>query len=165
VVTLDTGKMMKVKSACGGEERVTVLTTGAKYVIDSSGESTYIECWQMLNKERLNCTLRLSIKVKYLYIVENNEDECIIAGFPIRENLFRIQINKDSAMEIMSMVGFSMQASGSFLPDFFTEKEGISGTRFIAVGCGEFDPVASNNTPEGRQKNRRVSIIILSNNR
>lgn len=48
---------------------------------------------------------------------------------------------------------------------FFTEKEGISGTRFIAVGCGEFDPIALNNTPEGRQKNRRVSIIILSNNR
>jgi chemotaxis protein MotB len=46
---------------------------------------------------------------------------------------------------------------------FFTEKEGISGTRFIAVGCGEYDPVDTNNTPEGRQKNRRVSIIILSN--
>lgn len=33
-------------------------------------------------------------------------------------------------------------------------------TRFVAMGFGEFRPVASNMTAEGRAKNRRVNIII-----
>jgi outer membrane protein OmpA-like peptidoglycan-associated protein len=38
--------------------------------------------------------------------------------------------------------------------------EGVSGQRVKAVGWGETMPVASNDTPEGRQKNRRVEIEI-----
>lgn len=40
-------------------------------------------------------------------------------------------------------------------------KKGISATRLSAKGYGENRPVASNNTPEGRQKNRRTEIYIL----
>jgi chemotaxis protein MotB len=34
---------------------------------------------------------------------------------------------------------------------------------FSAKGYGEFKPVASNSTPEGRMKNRRVEILIMPN--
>ena len=30
-----------------------------------------------------------------------------------------------------------------------------------AAGYGEFDPVSENETPEGRQKNRRLEIILM----
>lgn len=39
---------------------------------------------------------------------------------------------------------------------------GIVETRLTAVGHGANRPVASNDTPEGRQRNRRVQIMILS---
>lgn len=39
---------------------------------------------------------------------------------------------------------------------------GVKPTRLSAVGYGEFKPIAKNNTAEGRQKNRRVNIIVLS---
>ena len=42
-------------------------------------------------------------------------------------------------------------------------KEGVDPKRMSAVGYGEFRPMASNSTPLGRSKNRRVKIIILSN--
>lgn len=45
---------------------------------------------------------------------------------------------------------------------FFTETKGMDGSRFQAVGCGEYSPIATNDTAEGRQANRRVNIIILS---
>lgn len=45
---------------------------------------------------------------------------------------------------------------------YFTENKGMDGTRFQAVGCGEYSPIATNNTAEGRQSNRRVNIVILS---
>lgn len=39
---------------------------------------------------------------------------------------------------------------------------GISSNRITAKGLGELYPVASNDTPAGRQQNRRVEIVIIS---
>jgi len=38
------------------------------------------------------------------------------------------------------------------------EEAGIAGNRLIAVSYGENEPVASNDTPEGRARNRRIEI-------
>ncbi len=40
-------------------------------------------------------------------------------------------------------------------------KRGISADRIIAKGYGEHDPHASNDTEEGRAKNRRTEIKVL----
>ncbi|MFD1342676.1 OmpA family protein [Litorisediminicola beolgyonensis] len=40
---------------------------------------------------------------------------------------------------------------------------GVSSSRIQTIGRGEDQPVASNLTPEGRQQNRRVEIVILPN--
>ncbi len=40
------------------------------------------------------------------------------------------------------------------------DKYGVPPNRIGAIGYGEFRPVASNETPEGRAKNRRVVIFI-----
>lgn len=37
-------------------------------------------------------------------------------------------------------------------------KKGVHGTRIIAVGYGQEQPIASNDTPEGRQQNRRIEV-------
>lgn len=41
------------------------------------------------------------------------------------------------------------------------ERRGIVSGRLSAIGYGEHQPVASNDTVEGRQLNRRVEIVIL----
>ncbi len=43
---------------------------------------------------------------------------------------------------------------------YFVEARGLEPQRFAAVGYGEFQPVVSNSTPEGRLVNRRVEIVI-----
>jgi chemotaxis protein MotB len=45
---------------------------------------------------------------------------------------------------------------------FLTEFAGVDPRRLGAVGYGEFRPVADNATPEGRARNRRIAITILS---
>lgn len=47
--------------------------------------------------------------------------------------------------------------------DYLNKVEHISGSRLMAVGYGEYQPVATNTTDEGRKKNRRVEITILYN--
>jgi len=43
---------------------------------------------------------------------------------------------------------------------YLVNEEGISPSRLSAIGFGEYRPVASNNTKEGRKLNRRVEIVI-----
>jgi outer membrane protein OmpA-like peptidoglycan-associated protein len=42
----------------------------------------------------------------------------------------------------------------------FLVTEGVGPSRITAIGFGEQMPTATNNTPEGRQQNRRVEIEI-----
>ena len=48
---------------------------------------------------------------------------------------------------------------------FLEETGGISGTRLEASGRGESEPVAQNNTREGRAKNRRIEVVIFNHRR
>ena len=43
----------------------------------------------------------------------------------------------------------------------YLEKEGIDPIILSAAAFGEYQPVAENDTPEGRAKNRRIAIILL----
>jgi len=46
--------------------------------------------------------------------------------------------------------------------DYLIKEAGVSSSRITAVGHGKADPVADNKAAEGRAKNRRVEISILS---
>lgn len=52
-------------------------------------------------------------------------------------------------------------ARASSVVRLFAES-GAPPERLVAVGYGEFRPVDTNSTPEGRARNRRVTIMILS---
>ncbi|HDH06386.1 MAG TPA: hypothetical protein ENH01_11905 [Nitrospirae bacterium] len=45
---------------------------------------------------------------------------------------------------------------------YFMSQHNIQPGRISTIGYSEYKPVASNDTPEGRAKNRRVEIVILS---
>jgi len=40
-------------------------------------------------------------------------------------------------------------------------KQGVSAEQLSAADFGEFDPIESNESKEGRQKNRRLEIILM----
>ncbi len=44
----------------------------------------------------------------------------------------------------------------------FVERFGLPPERFIVAGYGEYKPLRENSTPEGRARNRRVDIVILT---
>jgi chemotaxis protein MotB len=44
---------------------------------------------------------------------------------------------------------------------FLQDKCKIDPQRLVAAGRGEYQPVAANDTPDGRQKNRRIEIMLL----
>lgn len=58
-------------------------------------------------------------------------------------------------------LGLSQKRASSVI-DYLVSK-GIARTRLNALGMGEKDPIASNDTEEGRAKNRRVEFAITAN--
>jgi OOP family OmpA-OmpF porin len=47
---------------------------------------------------------------------------------------------------------------------YLVRHHAIAPERLIAVGRGKTEPIADNNTPEGRQKNRRVHLVYKGSN-
>lgn len=45
---------------------------------------------------------------------------------------------------------------------FLQDKVGIPGERLSAVGYGEYNPITSNRTAEGRAQNRRIQIVLTA---
>ena len=43
----------------------------------------------------------------------------------------------------------------------YLQKQGIDPSQLTAAGHGEYQPVASNDTPEGRQANRRIEVDLV----
>jgi len=89
-----------------------------------------------------------------------NEIARILKGFP---NPIRVEGFTDSVpintMAFPSNWELSAGRSASVV-HLFT-KEGVDPRRMASIGFGEYRPIADNSTPEGRNKNRRVVIVIL----
>jgi chemotaxis protein MotB len=52
-------------------------------------------------------------------------------------------------------------ARATYLLQYLISRTSISPARLSAVGYGQYRPIASNDTPEGRAANRRVDLVIL----
>jgi chemotaxis protein MotB len=44
----------------------------------------------------------------------------------------------------------------------FLQQAGVDPSRLAAAGYGEFQPVAANDTPDGRSQNRRIEIVLAA---
>ncbi|MDD6281165.1 MAG: OmpA family protein [Bacteroidales bacterium] len=78
----------------------------------------------------------------YSVLVEGNTDNVPINRPNIRNNWDLSTLRASSVVQVLQ------------------NKFGVDPSRLTAGGRGEYNPVASNDTPEGRQLNRRTQIII-----
>jgi chemotaxis protein MotB len=85
-------------------------------------------------------------------ILKDMDNDLIVEGHsdnvPIRNDRFRSnwELSQSRAIQVIR---------------YFVEEAKLPATRFAAAGYGEYRPVASNETDEGRGLNRRIEIMIL----
>jgi outer membrane protein OmpA-like peptidoglycan-associated protein len=72
----------------------------------------------------------------------------------------RIAAHTDASGEPAANLTLSEQRAAS--TKAYLVSKGIDAKRIEVVGKGESEPVADNDTPEGRQKNRRVDFSVIS---
>ena len=89
--------------------------------------------------------------IKIGSILNRTPGEVIIAGHtdnvPLHGGRFR------------SNLGLSIARAGS-VAEFLLQNTDLEPDRVSTMGLGEYRPLASNATPQGRQKNRRVEIVL-----
>lgn len=98
-----------------------------------------------LKPESIDALTRIGEKLKELpgkVAIEGHTD-----NIPISSSVYKSNWELSSA-RASSVLHFLLQ-------------RGLSPDRFLIAGYGEYKPVATNDTDEGRAKNRRVELIIL----
>jgi len=81
------------------------------------------------------------------------------------DNYIRIEGHTDTVPMSSAAFPSNWELAGgraSSIVRLFIAESRISPEKLMAVGYGEFRPIASNDTAEGRGQNRRVDIILLS---
>ncbi len=90
----------------------------------------------------------------------------LIAGFLLRiPNHIRIEGHTDNLPIKTGKYPSNWELSvnrATVCVRYLITKHGFPPDRISALGYGEYRPIASNETPEDRTKNRRVDIIVLS---
>jgi len=79
---------------------------------------------------------------EYSVLVEGNTDDVPISRTNIRNNWDLSVLRGSSVVQALQ------------------NNYGVDPKRLTAAGRGEYNPIASNNTPDGRARNRRTQIII-----
>ena len=118
---------MKVEKVTEAKDQITITTTGARYVIEKSGEKGRIFCYQLLNKERLLATINLNVPTHALTVERNDSSTCVIhqAGEMWGKWCgLNLQVNRDSLLEIFCSKELKLTFDGNFLPEYGAQKDG-----------------------------------------
>jgi chemotaxis protein MotB len=116
-----------------------------RVTIRMMGEATFDTGQAELRKEFVPLLLKIG------EVLSQTKGEIIIAGHtdnvPLRGGRFQ------------SNLGLSMARAGS-VAEYLLKSTSIDPQRLSTMGFGEYRPLESNDTEQGRQKNRRVEIIV-----
>jgi chemotaxis protein MotB len=156
-----------------GQERVARMIEAEKRLNDNL--KSLIDD-KTLGVTRVNDRLVLELSDKILF--DSGSDEMKPQGLPVLENVARVLAQRVASVQIeigghtdnvplgpSNRLGSNWALSAARavrVVRFFESRGGIEPGRLAAVGYGEFRPVAGNDTPEGRSRNRRIEIVLLA---
>jgi OOP family OmpA-OmpF porin len=135
--------------------------TPAKTVVDARGCPVQVTLAVALPEPALTFYLEYlpnEVEVRKDFAAEMKKMAEFVKANPGRR--FVIEGHTDSVGSDASNMRLSL-ARAEKIRDYLVEKMGISASLLEARGFGESNPVADNNTQEGRQQNRRVVLIAF----
>jgi chemotaxis protein MotB len=114
--------------------------------------------------------LELSLRNSLLF--GSGDAEPHYDAFPVVETIASVLVNRDNAVRVEGFTDDQPIRTNSFPSNWelsaaraaavvrMLMMEGVEAERLAAVGYGEYQPVARNDTEEGRRRNRRVVLLI-----
>lgn len=121
-----------------------VITKAAKAKLDSFAKAIYFNSGRTTFKSGVSSKLDLMAKIMREY----------------SEAKFSIEGHTDSSGSAKINQRFSDQRAKAVL-DYLVKTAGIKAERLTSIGYGQNNPISTNDTSEGRAKNRRVEIKLV----
>lgn len=141
--------MSSVKAHLQGMEELVKLTAeGGKLKIQMMGETTFDS-----GKAEIRPQMKPVLEKIGEIVAKNTEGEIVVGG---HTDDVPIHGGKYGSNLVLSM------ARAAQVAEFLIKEAGVEEERIATMGFGEYRPIDTNETPEGRQKNRRVEIILSS---
>ena len=84
-----------------------------------------------------------------------------LADYLVRKRVMNIRIEGYTDSDGSESSNQTLSANRSSAVKKYLVHKGVSANRIKTVGKGELDPIASNDTPDGKAKNRRTEIHII----
>ncbi len=154
---------------------VTVDSRGCPLDSDGDGVPDYVdECPNTPRGAQVDakgCPIKVTEPVRFDLTVEFAYDSAVINDLSFRELRRAMQFLREHPTTKAVIEGHTdsrgsdeynqrlSQRRAAAVVDVLT-RSGIEASRLSSVGYGESRPLASNDTDEGRQRNRRVSIVV-----
>lgn len=125
--------------------KIEMMKSGVK--VNLANEILFPSGSSELNKMGIEVLSRAAVELK------KSPYQTVVAGFTDNQQISnKLKAKYPSNWELAAARAASVVR--------LLEKEGVASAQLIAISFGEYRPVASNDTPEGRSKNRRIEIIL-----
>jgi chemotaxis protein MotB len=131
----------------GAEDKV-------KLVIDPRGLVISLKDTEFFDSGRAN------VRARSMYLLDN-----ITEAISKYSNSIRIEGHTDNRPIKTSQFPSNWELStarATNIVHYLIDAHAFPPDKVSAIGYGEYRPIADNNTEEGRQKNRRVDVVVLS---
>jgi hypothetical protein len=127
---------MRIVSVETGDRKITVTTTGARFVIDASSQEGLIHCHQRINQDRLvatigfwnTCSLFLLNQTGFTFtnvcVQHADEKRVVLHQGGIGCGYLRIEIGADSLLDISCTAEMILSVKNHFEHEYYAEKDG-----------------------------------------
>lgn len=163
-----TEMQQSLKESIEEENRVELTSDEKGFKIMLLGDSFFRPGSATLSRKGMDVISQIGEFIQQLTMMGNEFDyEVIVEGHtdntPVEENTVAFDSNWQlSVLRATAVIRFWIDEQGVSAYRRTVENEITS--KFRAEGYGEYKPIASNDTPEGRSRNRRVEIIMKKKN-
>ena len=145
--------------------RATSQLTGSANAAE--GQKTFAAPTEALKTKEAIATKRISISFRSgEYALDENAKYIVDKDFvqiakAFSNSRIRVEGNTDNTGSAITNKALSLKRAQSVV-DYMVSAYGMARNRFIVVGAGQDNPIAGNDTEEGKSKNRRTDFEIVS---
>lgn len=153
------------------------LLKKAETEIDQIGSEVENQFEELVDEELLNVKRNkfwLEVEIKSKLLFNSGSSDLLPQALPVLEDLANLFVDKPNRIHIEGFTdnkpirtrifpsNWELSAARAATVVRLFEGMGIAPQRMASIGYGEYQPVADNNTEEGRAKNRRVVMVVMA---